>query len=68
MRRGYAVYICGGPSDVRVVPNPTCPSAAEHTPQPPGYTEWHEWAEEMGKTHKQQRCAGCHLLNIWAPK
>ena len=46
----------------------SCPNISQHTPQPEGYNEWHAWAHEMGKTHKQIRCNGCHLLQIWIPK
>lgn len=39
-----------------------------HTPQPEGYIQWHAWAKEMSKTHKQRRCVGCGLYQIWEPK
>lgn len=45
-----------------------CLNADRHTPQPRGYLAWHEWAEEMSKTHVQERCPGCGLLHIWVPK
>jgi hypothetical protein len=45
-----------------------CPNIAEHTPDPHGYVAWHDWAEEMGRTHRQIRCPGCGLLAIWVPK
>lgn len=41
---------------------------ADHTPAPSGYTEFMEWAEKMGETHKQERCRGCGLWKIWVPK
>jgi hypothetical protein len=37
---------------------------------PMGYVAWHEWAEQMGKTHDQFPCPspGCHRLTIWRKK
>lgn len=46
----------------------TCPDREQHTPCPSGYLAWHEWAEEMSKTHKQKRCATCKLFAVWVPK
>jgi hypothetical protein len=34
-------------------------------PSPNGYLAWHEWAEEMSKTHKQVKCEGCGRYSIW---
>ncbi len=46
-----------------------CPRASElHTPSPSGYLQWHAWAEQMAKTHKQARCPECGFLSIWQPK
>lgn len=45
-----------------------CPNFEDHTPCPDGYLGWHEWAEKMGKTHKQRKCSGCGLYAIWEPK
>lgn len=39
-----------------------------HTPCPTGYVEWHLWAEEKSRTHKQERCPNCDLWAIWKPK
>jgi hypothetical protein len=45
---------------------PEFPDECEpHTPAPRGYLQWHEWAEKMGKTHRQRQCAGCGLFAIW---
>ena len=44
------------------------PCSDSHTPSPPGYLDWHAWAERMAKTHKQQRCPECNLWAIWVPK
>jgi len=41
---------------------------AAHTPQPTGYLEWHEWADKKAKTHRQVRCPGCGLFQIWVRK
>lgn len=45
-----------------------CPHVEDHTAQPEGYLPWHAWAEEMSKTHRQRKCAGCGLYKIWEPK
>ena len=45
-----------------------CPNIEDHTPQPEGYIQWHSWAEEMAKTHKQRKCSGCGKYSIWEPK
>lgn len=47
---------------------PTCANGGNHTPSPPGYLAWHDWAEEMSKTHDQKRCPGCGLYAVWVPK
>ena len=46
-----------------------CPDEHLHTPQPASgdYLAWHAWAEEMSKTHTQNRCPGCDLWLIWVP-
>lgn len=46
-------------------PEPDCPNAAQHTPQPRAYVAWHLWAEQMGRTHDQTRCPDCGLFQIW---
>lgn len=45
-----------------------CPNEANHTYQPNGYLQWHEWAKTKIKTHKQVRCFGCGLYQIWVKK
>lgn len=45
-----------------------CPHAEDHTPAPEGYIQWHAWAQDMRKTHRQRRCAGCGLFRVWEPK
>jgi len=45
-----------------------CCNFEDHTPCPEGYIQWHAWAEEMGKTHKQRKCSGCGKYSIWEPK
>lgn len=47
---------------------PDCPVTASHNLGPSGYLAWHEWAEEMAKTHTQKRCPGCKLWVIWEEK
>jgi hypothetical protein len=39
-----------------------------HTEQPQGYVQWHAWAEEKSKTHKQKVCPECGRLEIWVSK
>ena len=36
--------------------------------EPKGYLAWHEWAEQMSKTHRQERCPECGYWHIWVPK
>lgn len=43
-------------------------SHCTHTPAPPGYLAWFEWAREMAKTHRQERCPGCGLWKVWTPR
>lgn len=49
-----------------------CPTPGRHTPVPPAaqsrYLDWHEWAEEKAKTHRQERCPGCGLFKVWVPR
>ena len=46
-----------------------CPDAAKsHTGAPEGYIMWHEWAEKMEKTHKQERCPTCGFWQVWVPR
>lgn len=33
--------------------------------EPSGYVSWHEWAEQMSKTHHQKPCPGCGRLSVW---
>ena len=42
-----------------------CPDPARHTSEPRGYLHWHAWAEEMAKTHRQERCPRCGFWAIW---
>jgi len=42
-----------------------CPNLEDHTPCPEGYIQWQSWAENMAKTHKQRKCAGCGKYSIW---
>ena len=46
----------------------SCPRAELHTSCPSGYIAWHGWADEMVKTHRAQRCPGCHLWRVWVSK
>jgi hypothetical protein len=45
-----------------------CPTRSLHTEGPDGYSAWHDWAEEMDKTHRQELCPGCRLYAIWTPR
>lgn len=45
-----------------------CPNFEDHTFSPEGYIEWHTWAENMAKTHRQIRCKGCDRFSIWIPR
>lgn len=50
------------------VPDPDCPNAAQHTPQPSGYVALSEWADDMLKTHDQEKCPACGRPLIWRPR
>lgn len=39
-----------------------------HTDQPTGYREWHQWAKKKSKTHRQYKCPHCGLWAIWMEK
>jgi hypothetical protein len=45
-----------------------CPSFFDHTPCPPGYLQWHDWAKKMLRTHRQVRCTRCRFYAIWEPR
>lgn len=45
-----------------------CAHFEDHAACPEGYIQWHAWAEEMAKTHRQEKCAGCGLYAIWTPR
>jgi hypothetical protein len=45
-----------------------CPNGDNHTECPGGYTDWHEWAARMHKTHTQRKCPGCGLYRIWVKR
>jgi hypothetical protein len=45
-----------------------CPDAVKHTKSPPGYLQWHAWAENKAKTHTQHRCPKCGFWVIWKRK
>ena len=48
------------------IPSPECPHADRHTPCPPGYLRWHDWAAWMNyRKFRQSRCPDCGLYNIW---
>lgn len=51
--------------DLLVDARSPCPNQAAHTPLPSGYTDWHEAAEELARTHDQLRCPFCGLFAIW---
>lgn len=61
----YRIWLCPVPQEPEL-PNPECPRSDLHTPCPPGYVQWHEWAASMNyRRFKQSRCPGCGLYNIW---
>lgn len=68
MRRGVMVGHIDHCDNVVLVNKSTCRNAAEHTPCPEGYLQWHDWAHRMSKTHRQIRCLECGLFSIWLPK
>jgi hypothetical protein len=63
----YRIYLDPSEWGEELVVSP-CEGEAEHTPAPRGYIEWHEWAEAMTQTHKQEKCSGCDKWAIWVPR
>lgn len=63
----YRIYLCGNDQRLRD-DSEVCADHANHTPSPDGYIEWHHWAKEMSKTHRQVKCPTCGLYAIWVPK
>lgn len=49
-------------------PAPPCPNADQHTPHPRRQFAHEAWAQQMLRTHEQQRCPGCRLWAIWVPR
>lgn len=39
-----------------------------HAEHPTGYVAFQEWAESMGKTHKQIQCPVCGLYAVWVKR
>lgn len=60
------VRICGG--GALVVAPATTDACVPHTPAPEGYVARAEWAERMMLTHRQRRCPGCGLYQVWVRK
>lgn len=53
------------PEDMERIRN----ACKHHTPdQPTGYIAWFGWAQRMSKTHRQIKCEGCGLYQVWVPK
>ena len=63
------VFICGGDERLGLDPDETkCPNVENHALHPLGYADWHEWASEKNKTHKNSKCDGCGRFTIWTPR
>jgi hypothetical protein len=46
-----------------------CPNLANHTDRPEiGYLDFPDWAREMNRTHRQERCPECGYYVIWQPR
>lgn len=46
-----------------------CPQEKNHTKQPEGYIQWHDWAEKKQKVgYRQKKCLGCGHYQIWYKK
>lgn len=43
----------------------TCANQKNHTKRPTPYIACHKWAERKSRTHKQRKCPGCNLWEIW---
>lgn len=69
----HAVHLCMGfdPrawADKRPLADRRAEGCAGHAPCPSGYTQWHEWAEWINKTHRNVECPGCGRFAIWVPR
>jgi len=51
-----------GPQQPRYAKAEDCPRAERHIEGPRGYLQWHNWAAEMSKTHRQRKCPDLRLL------
>jgi len=40
----------------------------KRTPSPDGYVAFHEWAEEMMRTHRSTKCKDCGRYAVWVKK
>lgn len=70
---GNSVTLDTGDFDRSLYPIPPLPiervaNECRHTPTPPGYGEFTEWANECSKTHRQIICQCCSRWMIWLPK
>lgn len=62
------IFVCGGDTATVADPDPTCPRSDLHTPCPPGYIEWFDWAAARAyRGSTQSRCPGCDRYNVWSP-
>lgn len=64
-RRIHVCYAYTAGATKLTAPPSTSPECVDHAPTPPGYANWHEWAEEMARTHRCRRCPGCGLFLVW---
>ena len=42
-----------------------CPNIANHTKCPDGYNDWHDWADQKARRHRQIKCPVCKRWAIW---
>ena len=62
------IHLCTSDTETATIPDPDCPRADLHTPCPPGYLSWFDWAgSRYAKGSKQSRCPSCGRYLVWSP-
>jgi hypothetical protein len=64
MRKRDRIFVCGD-TGIFEKKGQDCPNYENHEPMPTGYVEFSVWGEKMNKTHKNVKCSGCGLYQIW---
>jgi len=46
---------------------PPCARIELHTLSPDDYVSWHQWSEQMLRSHRALKCPACGRYAIWVP-